>query len=753
MSIGQSISGVSFTGLSSGIDTDQIIQQLMAIESAPIQRMRAQQAGFQLRQTLLAQLKSTISSLSAAATALNSAQAFNPITASTSDDKVVTASAQSSANIGSFAITVSKLALAHKVSNLNPQADTTSALNLSGSFVVNGHAVEVTASDSLTTIAQKINALNAGVSAGLIDGGANKAYLSITATSTGAASKIQLADIGNGTVLSTLGFLTGSASIREALTNGAASYKFDSATDTLATMIGSSAIYSGSVTVGTGSISVSGSDTLTTLASKINDPVNNTGATATVQAITENGITKYRLEITGTTTFGDEGNFLQTIGVLQRGFGNQQTAAQDAEFTVDGVAIKSSTNSVTTAIPGVTLNLISADVSTPKTATITLSRDTGAIKTGVKSFMDAYNKAVDFISTNSGFDKDTFQSGPLFGDPTVLMLQNQLTALLFNRVEGLTGNYSNLTDLGFGLDEKGKLTLNEADLDKALVADAAAVGKVFRTVGSTSTTELSFIAATAKTKASGSGLYSVNITQIATKGQHTAQVAQTLPNTGEVLTFSGNVFGSTPVELTITAGMTLADTINLINNDSRLRDNIVASNVGGKLTITSKKYGTNGNFSVASNIVAGPDNSGIGDGSTGFVAGLDVAGTINGEPATGSGQFLTGDKGNANTEGLQIQYTGSTTGLVGTVQVTKGVGTLVFDTLDNYLDSVGGVFVGQDKALTDQIEAINDSIEALQSRLELREQTLRARFLAMEQTLQQLQAQAARMSAILGRRG
>ena len=43
------------------------------------------------------------------------------------------------------------------------------------------------------------------------------------------------------------------------------------------------------------------------------------------------------------------------------------------------------------------------------------------------------------------------------------------------------------------------------------------------------------------------------------------------------------------------------------------------------------------------------------------------AGTINGETATGAGQFLTGDTANATTSGLQIQYTGSSTGLVGTI--------------------------------------------------------------------------------------
>ena len=38
--------------------------------------------------------------------------------------------------------------------------------------------------------------------------------------------------------------------------------------------------------------------------------------------------------------------------------------------------------------------------------------------------------------------------------------------------------------------------------------------------------------------------------------------------------------------------------------------------------------------------------------------GLDVAGEINGEEATGNGQVLTGNTGNASTDGLAVRYTG-----------------------------------------------------------------------------------------------
>jgi flagellar hook-associated protein 2 len=152
---------------------------------------------------------------------------------------------------------------------------------------------------------------------------------------------------------------------------------------------------------------------------------------------------------------------------------------------------------------------------------------------------------------------------------------------------------------------------------------------------------------------------------------------------------------------------------------------------------------------VTSNLTAGADNSGIGSAGA-AVNGLDVAGTINGEAATGSGQFLMGNTGNATTEGLQIQYTGNTTGAVGSVTLNRGIASLLSYRMESFTDSVNGLLTSVDRALTDQIEDLNDRITSTQERLAVREETLRKRFTAMEEAIGRLNAQSSQFGAVFG---
>ena len=78
MSIGGSLSGISFTGLASGIDSQSIIGQLMQIEALPLQRMQQQQALLSQRQSLLAQFKSILVGFNSSASALNTALFHTP---------------------------------------------------------------------------------------------------------------------------------------------------------------------------------------------------------------------------------------------------------------------------------------------------------------------------------------------------------------------------------------------------------------------------------------------------------------------------------------------------------------------------------------------------------------------------------------------------------------------------------------------------------------------------------------------------
>ena len=748
MSINGSLSGISFTGLASGIDTQSILAQLMQIEAIPLQRMQQQQAILQNKQGLYGQLKSILLAFTSSSSALNTAASFNPIKASSSDVLVATASATSSAVAGTYQLAVSKLATTHKASS-SAQADVSSSLGYTGTFVVNGRAVTVETSDTLTTIAGKINSAGAGVTASVLNGGAGNAYLTLTSGTSGASNEVHLSSL-SGTALTSLGFVTGAASFRDAVdADTVRSFGFSSSSTVLSSLVGTGAI--GSFQIGTATIAVDfATDSLQSIADKINGDVNS-NATATVATVTKNGKTTYKLEITGSggapPSVTDTDGLLGAIGVLQKAFSNELVAAQDAEYTLDGFSFTSESNTVTDVVPGASFTLLKANVTTPETATLTFSKDTAQIKSAFEGLVNSYNDVVDFVQQTTEFDTETFASGPLFGESALSQVESTLSNLLFRDVG--TGSLKNLAQLGFGFDTDGKLTLDTAKLEQTIASDPEGVRRLMMAVGDSTSNDLKFISGTSATQNSGVAGYQVNVTQLATKGNSLATIAQTTANvTGETLTFNGALFNNSAYNLVVPVGATQTDLVNLINADSKLKDLVVASVDGsGFLKIESKKWGTNGNFTVVSDLAAATDNSGIGTTGGTVTDGVNIAGTINGMAATGTGQFLTG---NADTEveGLQVQYTGTSTGIVGTITYKRGVAAELNYALNSFTDTVNGLIVTTDKTLQSQIDDIAGRITSFQEQLKIRQSYLQQKFLAMERAVATLQAQQSQLSAI-----
>jgi flagellar hook-associated protein 2 len=200
------------------------------------------------------------------------------------------------------------------------------------------------------------------------------------------------------------------------------------------------------------------------------------------------------------------------------------------------------------------------------------------------------------------------------------------------------------------------------------------------------------------------------------------------------------------VNLTIAAGSTLSDTVNQINNDPRLRNRVVASIEDGRLVIRAVNYGSASNFTVVSNLEAAADNSGIG--TTPLNAeGRDVQGTINGEPATGRGQFLTGNSDNPNTAGLQIRVTATAPGTYGHIHFTRGVADQVRLFARQVTDIVNGDIQNATNTLRDQMSAIDKQIESIREEIARRQQMLREQFARMERAISQMQSQGARLAA------
>ncbi len=751
---GGSITGINFAGLASGIDTEAIIQKLIELQSRPLQRLMVRKSELSARMSAFDQFRGLVNNLQTAAGALSVKNAFNLIRATSSDTQVATVTASTDALPGTYELRVSKLAQAHKIIS-GAHASATAELGATGQFMVNGKIIEVNPSDTLTTIASKINAANAGVTASILNGDNGQVFLTLTATHTGAESRIQLADVGGyNIIVPTLKLVSYAEFIRNQQGNAALSERFTDSGTPLGTLFQMSSPTSGTIQINGVAVSIDfATDSLNTIASRINN-AGIPGVTASVVSETVNGTTYYRLKIEGASgvpTFTDNNNILKNLGILQNQYERELVQAQDAEFSVDGINFKRSTNQITDVIPGVTLNLLSADATNPKTVTITLSRDYDGIKGSITSFINAFNSLVDFIKQNASFDKETLKGGILFGDSTISLIQDTLVRQITDVVQGLDGTLRALSQVGVQLGQDGKLTLDEGKLMQMLNSDLTGVSRLFIANGTTTNTQIAFVSATDATRPSPATGYEVVITQVATRATASASIAQTgASTTDERLTFSGSLFGNEPYTLVIPAGSTIDDTIARINSDARLKNLVVASKDSeGRLVIQARNYGSASSFTVVSDQAASATSSGIG--TTAINAqGQDVAGTINGEPATGQGQFLTGNSGNPNTAGLQIRVLATTPGTYGAVIFTRGVADQVRQYAKSITDIVNGDLTLATNTLQDQIKAIDEQMQSIREEISRREQMLRQQFARLESALSQMQSQSMRLSAMLG---
>jgi flagellar hook-associated protein 2 len=746
---------ISFSGIASGLDTSSIIQKLVSLDQIPITNLQNKETNIQAQQAALTQLTTNLTALQAASQQINTDLTFSIASGTSSNTSVATITTATGATPGTYNLTVNNLASAQKVAS-SAQSSVSTAVNQSGTFIVDGKAVSVVATDSLTSIAQKINSLGINVTASIINGGPGNSYLTVASNQTGASNGLQMSDL-SGSVLANLGVLGSTTSVANPVTNGALSASFTDNSTPVGTLLNLATPPSGTVTINGVAVNVNmATDSLQTIANSINAA--NTGATASVSSNTNNGVTTYQLSLSGassTPTLGDPNNILGALGVTQNNYSNQLIQAKDASFALDGVPLSSATNTVTTAIPGATLTLLqgattsSGGASVPAQSTITLAQNTTGLTTDINSFVSAYNAVVDYVNQNSQLDTSTFQTGPLFGDFAATQAVSSITSFLFNNVPGTTGNYTNLTSLGFNLNSSGDLSLNSTSLSTALSTNFSSVAALFGSTGLGSNTNITYVASSSKT-VSSSTPYPVNITQTATQGSYVAEAAQTAANpTAETLTFKGALMGGTNYSLNLNVNNTLAQTISQINSDSTLKNLVVASDDNGSLKISSLRYGTSGNFTVVSNQSATSSNSGIGVGSLGTaVSGLDVAGTINGEPATGSGQFLSGNTGNATTDGLQIEYQGVTTGNVGTITFSKGVASQMSDVITQLTNQTNGLITSEANSFTSQITDINSQISDLTTQMNAYQAQLQTEFTNMESAIAQLNSQQTALNSL-----
>lgn len=158
----------------------------------------------------------------------------------------------------------------------------------------------------------------------------------------------------------------------------------------------------------------------------------------------------------------------------------QTQAPQDADFSVNGLHVTRSSNTVSDVIENATLNLTKAGtLATPVTAQLTISKDSTATQTALTNFVSAYNAAIKQIQTLTAYDAANKKGSVLTGDSTLRTISSQLTALIFNPVTGLSGGISTLSDVGISFKKDGTLTLNTTKAQAALSDSTKDVAGLF----------------------------------------------------------------------------------------------------------------------------------------------------------------------------------------------------------------------------------------------------------------------------------
>ena len=371
----------SSPGIGSGLDINSIVSQLVAIERQPILQLQTQATQLQAQLSIYGQVKSNLSTLRDALSALTGPSLWAQTVGSSSDPAAVAVTTGSATAPGSYSVEVSQLAQAQSNATAIalPSADSlvgegtlrielgtwgpgqTSFTPKSGAT-----AVDITVGPpekSLAQLRDAINAANAGVTASILTD-ASGARLVLRSASTGEMN----------------GF-------RVSVTDG-----------------------DGNHTDGVG---------LSALA------------------------------------------FDPSAGILTMA---QAVAAMDAAALINGMPVKSASNTLSNVVDGLTLTL-GKKTATP--VTVAATQDNAAIRKAVDALVTAYNDLNKLLAEQTKYDADTKTAGKLQGDTAATGLRSQLRSVL-GLTSGASAVFTRLSDIGFDILRDGSLKLDATRFDNAL---------------------------------------------------------------------------------------------------------------------------------------------------------------------------------------------------------------------------------------------------------------------------------------------
>lgn len=373
-----SVSTLSSLGVGSGLDAESIVTKLVAVERQPINKLEASNSTLQTKISTYGEVQSAVSALEDAAQKLTDPSLWSATAATSTDSAAVNFSTTSGAATGTYSVEVSRLASNQSVVS-NTTFASSAALVGAGSLVIDlgtwsgstfaakttpsPPPIEITGTDTLADVRDKINGANLGVTATIVNDSTGS-RLVMTSKETGLAN----------------GFRVQS-----------------------------------------------------NLASLAYDPQNGT---------------------TGTT----------------RG-----QSASDAEATINGIAVKSSSNTFANVLSGVS---VTVGKITTSPVSVSVAQDTTAITKAITDFASSYSSLTSMLATNTKYDEGSKKAGPLQGDSMAVSTLNRFRSLL-GKAYTSSSAFTTLSSIGLETKAGGAMTVNGTKLASALSTNLSEVQKFF----------------------------------------------------------------------------------------------------------------------------------------------------------------------------------------------------------------------------------------------------------------------------------
>jgi flagellar hook-associated protein 2 len=226
----------------------------------------------------------------------------------------------------------------------------------------------------------------------------------------------------------------------------------------------------------------SGSDSLADIADAINSSATNPGVEATVIQGTDGAHLLLTSSQTGAANAisvsevdGGGGLAALTYGTGNTANYTQQAAAADASYSIAGVAQTSATNTISNAVPGVTLSLLAPTTGTG--GTLSVANDTTTVQKNIDAFVSAYNTLQSTMSSLGSYDATTGTAGAMQGSPVLAGVQRQIQNVLYSFVGSST--YNSLASIGITTNSDGSLSVDDGKVATALQTNFSAVSQLF----------------------------------------------------------------------------------------------------------------------------------------------------------------------------------------------------------------------------------------------------------------------------------